>query len=119
MPVPANLVWETSTITGTGNFTSLTTVIKSFNTAFGTGGSNLFEYFVWNAAVPGEYEHGLGHLSASTTLVRDTVLDGSNGTSLVNFSAGIKNITNAFGAAAQQDSDYLGVGTLYAAASFY
>jgi hypothetical protein len=37
MPAPANLVWETTT--GTASPFTLTTVARSFNNAFGTGGN--------------------------------------------------------------------------------
>lgn len=90
-------VWETSTFIGTGDVTGLTAEVKSFLVAYGTGGSNRFKYFVRNRAVPGEYEEGLGHLSDGTTLVRDTVIRSSNSGSLVNFSAGVKDITSDFG----------------------
>jgi hypothetical protein len=98
---PADLVWETTTITGTGDFTSLTAVVRTFNSAFGTGGSNLFTYFAWNSVVPGEWEIGTGHLSAAATMVRDTVILSSNANALVSFTAGLKNITNDIPAANQ------------------
>lgn len=89
-------VWETSTFTGTGNVTSLAEVIKSFNDAYGTGGSDVFKYFIRNRAAPGEWEEGTGHLSDATTLVRDTVIRSSNSDAAVNFSAGTKDITSDF-----------------------
>jgi hypothetical protein len=50
MPAPANLVHETSTSTGTGNFTTSAVNGKQrFSTAFGTGGTtNVFDYFISN-----------------------------------------------------------------------
>ena len=91
-----NLVHETSTSTGTGNL-SLSNVDgkQSFNTAFGTGGTDVFYYFISHRTAA-EWEVGTGHLSAATTIVRGTVLASSNSGSAVNFSAGTKDITNDF-----------------------
>lgn len=91
-----DLVHETSTTTGTGDFT-LTNKNgrQSFNDAFGTGGTDLFYYYIANAGAA-EWEFGTAHLSASSTLVRDTVIDSSNSGSLVNFSAGTKDVTSDF-----------------------
>jgi hypothetical protein len=93
MAVIDNLVHETSTSTGTSSI-SLTNVNgkNNFNTAFGTGGTDLFYYYISNRAAA-EWEYGTGHLSASSTLVRDTVIGGTNGASAVNFSAGTKDVT--------------------------
>lgn len=94
MPEPANLVHETSTTTGTGNFTLVNVNGKnSFSNAFGTGGSNVFDYFISNQGAA-EWERGTGHMSDATTLVRDTVLESTNSDAAVNFSAGTKDITN-------------------------
>lgn len=93
-PAIDNLVHELSTSTGTGNLT-LTNVNgkKPFNTAFGNGATtSVFLYFISNRDVAGECEWGEGHLSAASTLVRDVVKGGSNGTSAVNFSAGTKDV---------------------------
>lgn len=71
----SDLVHEQSATTGTGDLT-LTNVSgkKSFNTAFSTGSVlDVFYYFVSNRAAA-EWEVGTGHLSASSTLVRDTVI---------------------------------------------
>ncbi len=94
MPRPSDLVHETSSSTGTGNLsTNGVNGKRSFNTAFGTGGTDLFDYFVMNRDAA-EWERGTGHLSAATTLVRDTVIASSNANAAVNFSAGTKDITN-------------------------
>ncbi len=71
---------------------------RSFNTAFGTGGTDVFDYFISNRDVA-EWERGTGHMSASTTLVRDTVIASSNANNAVNFSAGMKDVTNDIPAA--------------------
>lgn len=93
-PAVDNLVHELSTSTGTGNFTTSSVNGKqSFNGAFGNGATtDVFYYFISNRDVASEREYGSGHMSAANTLVRDTVIGGSNSTSLVNFSAGTKDI---------------------------
>jgi len=91
----ANLVHQQSTSTGTGNFTLASVNGKqTFDTAFSHGSTeDVFPYFISNQAAA-EYEWGTGHMSDASTLVRDTVLGGSNGTSPVDFSAGTKDLTN-------------------------
>lgn len=94
MPDPANLVHETSTTTGTGNFTVAdANGRQSFNDAFGTGGTDTFDYFISHQSAA-EWEYGTGHLSDASTLVRDTVINSSNSDAAVNFSAGTKDVTN-------------------------
>jgi hypothetical protein len=96
MPIAAARVSETTTSTGTGNLTTLgaRTGFQTFNTAFSTS----VEFYYGIEAVDGsnnptgDWEYGLGHLSASTTLVRDLVLASSNANAAVNLSAGTKNI---------------------------
>ena len=82
-------VQESSTTTGTGTFTLAGAVsgFQSFS-AIGTGNTTYY------AIVGGtEWEVGLGtYTSSGTTLSRDTVLESSNSGSLVNFSAGTKNV---------------------------
>jgi hypothetical protein len=90
----ADLVQETSSSTGTGDFTlSSMNGRQTFNEAFSTGGTNRFPYFISHQSAD-EWEAGLGHLSDATTLVRDTVLKSSNSNAAVSFSAGIKDIMN-------------------------
>lgn len=89
-----NLVHETSITTGTGNQTLVAVNGKrTFNTEFGTGGTDVFDYFISNPDAA-EWEIGTGHMSTSTVLVRDTVIQSSNSDSAVSFTAGEKNITN-------------------------
>lgn len=96
MAKSANLVQEETTTTGTGDITlSNKDGRQSFNAAFGTGGTDLFFYFIMHQSAA-EWEVGTGHLSASTTLVRDTVLNSSNSNAAVNFSAGTKDVTSAY-----------------------
>lgn len=82
-------VQETSTTTGTGNFTLLGAVSGhvTFNDAVAT--FNDCPYTIVNDA---EWEIGYGYLSDPTTLVRNTVIRSSNAGSLVNFSAGTKSV---------------------------
>ncbi|HNI20770.1 MAG TPA: hypothetical protein PLS35_18765, partial [Nitrospira sp.] len=101
MPAPGDLIHQQSTSTGTGNITlSSVNGKRTFNDEFGTGGTDKFDYFISNQAAA-EWERGTGHLSASTTLVRDTVLASSNANAAVNFSAGTKDIANDVPAALQ------------------
>jgi len=101
MPAPGDLIHQQSTSTGTGNITlSSVNGKRTFNEEFGTGGTNKFDYFISNQAAA-EWERGTGHLSASTTLVRDTVLASSNANAAVSFSAGTKDIANDVPAALQ------------------
>jgi len=115
-----DLVQEASTTTGAGNFT--TTAVngrRTFSTVFGTGATtNVFRYYIMSRDAA-EWEQGLGHMSAVGTLVRDTIIASSNANAIVTFSAGNKDIVNDMSAAQQQDASFGGVGSLYAAASFY
>ena len=104
MPSPANLVHEISSTTGTGNLTVAAVNGKvrfsDATYAFGTGGSDVFWYFIMNQAAS-EWEVGTGSMSDANTLVRDTVIASSNSDALVSFSAGTKDVTNDIPAAFQ------------------
>lgn len=93
MPYLRDRVKDSSTSTGTGNFTlsgTAPTSYQSFNTAFGT--NTVFAYTIADTT-SGLWECGAGYLSNSTTLVRDEVLAGSSGDGvLVNFTAGTKDV---------------------------
>ena len=95
----ANRVRETTTTTGTGNLTlaGAATNRRSFSSQFAT--SQRFNYFIDDES--GNFENGIGYLSDSTTLVRETVLDSSNAGALVSFGAGTKQVfcTQSAGAA--------------------
>ena len=79
----ANLVHQTTTGAGTGNLTLVSVPgWRTFNDAFGTGGTDLFRYSARDKAT-GDYEIGTGHLSDATTLVRDTVIESSNADALL------------------------------------
>lgn len=105
MPAPSDLIHQTATSTGTGNFTLVSVNGKrSFNTGFGTGGTDLFDYYI-SSRDAAEWERGTGHLSDATTLVRDTVIASSNANAAVSFSAGTKDVTNDIPAAKQVTTD--------------
>lgn len=94
MRPPANLVHQTSTTTGTGTFTLVSVNGKQdFNAAYGNGSAtDIFPYFISNQSAA-EWERGWGHMSASTTLVRDTIKENSSGgTTAISFSAGTKDV---------------------------
>ena len=102
LAIVSNLVHETTSGTGTGNL-DLSNVNgkQPFNTAFGNGATtNVFFYFISHRDAA-EYEFGTGHMSDVDTLVRDTVIGGSNGSSAVTFSAGTKDVTSAIPASLQ------------------
>lgn len=107
----ADRVRETTTTTGTGTITlaGAVTGYQSFS-AIGNGNTT---YYTINAG--SQWEVGIGTYTASgTTLSRDTVLASSNAGSLVNFSAGTKDVfaTYPAGKAVYQDaSGNVGIGT--------
>ncbi len=81
---------ETSTTTGTGDFTLSANGAdyQTFNNAFGL--NVRFPYSIEHPSTA--WETGQGYLSAPTTLVRETVHDSSNAGALVSFAAGTKNV---------------------------
>lgn len=82
-------VQETSTTTGTGTIT-LAGAVSGFQSFSVIGNANTTYYAI---VMGSEWEVGLGtYTSSGTTLSRDTVLESSNSGSLVNFSAGTKNV---------------------------
>jgi hypothetical protein len=89
-------VYETSTSTGTGNFTlaGAEAGYVTFTSAFGTSAAY---YVIVNRAVPSEWEIGSFTVSGTTLArVAGNVLAGSGGTGvLVNFSSGIKDVYNS------------------------
>lgn len=109
MPAVANLVHQSSTSTGTGSFTlDAVNGKQSFAQAFGVGATpNKFDYFISSQDAP-QWERGTGHMSSATTLVRDTVLEGTNGTNPVNFADGVKDVVNDLPAALQVQRSQLG-----------
>lgn len=84
-------VKETTTTTGTGTLT-LAGAVTDYQ-AFSVIGDGNTTYYSIALAGNDEWEVGIGTYTASgTTLSRDTVLASSNSGSLVNFSAGSKDV---------------------------
>lgn len=89
--VLADRVKETTTTTGTGTVTLLGA--SSGFQSFATIGNGNTTFYCISAQTGTEWEVGIGtYTSAGTTLARTTVLSSSNGGSLVNFSAGTKDV---------------------------
>lgn len=89
--VVADRVKESTTSTGTGTITlaGAATGFQSFS-VIGNGNTT---YYTISGQTGGEWEVGIGtYTSSGTTLSRDTVLASSNSGSLVNFSAGTKDV---------------------------
>ena len=87
--VLADRVQETTTTTGTGTVT-LAGAVAGFQTFAAVGDGNSTYYTITGTT---EWEVGIGtYTSSGTTLSRTTVLSSSNAGSLVNFSAGSKNV---------------------------
>lgn len=87
----ADRVRETSTSTGTGTIT-LAGAVTGYQSFSAIGNGNNTYYCIFNTGTT-EWEVGVGtYTSSGTTLSRDTVLASSNSGSLVNFSAGTKDV---------------------------
>jgi len=89
--VLADRVKETTTTAGTGTVTLLgaSTGYQSFS-VIGNGNTT---YYTIAGQTGSEWEVGIGtYTSSGTTLTRTTVLSSSNAGSLVNFSAGTKDV---------------------------
>lgn len=90
-------VKDTTTTTGTVAITLSGTApagYQAFASAFSTNDDIPYTIEAVNGSgVPtGEWESGLGRLTAATTFARTTVYASSNSGALVNFSAGTKNV---------------------------
>lgn len=99
MPAILSKTVETSTTTGTGNFTlsgAATTLYgpnaRTFSAALG-GVDYSFYYDIFHQTLA-EFERGIGYLSGGA-LVRSLVIESSNSNDLVNFSAGDKVVMSA------------------------
>ena len=102
--VIADRVQETTTTTGTGTVTlaGAATGFQSF-AAIGDGNTT---YYTIAGIGTSEWEVGIGTYTASgTTLSRTTVLSSSNAGSLVNFSAGTKNVFCSYPAGKSVNED--------------
>jgi hypothetical protein len=84
-------VKETTTTTGTGTVT-LAGAVTGYQSFSAIGNTNSTYYTIAGQGTA-EWEVGIGtYTSSGTTLSRDTVLASSNSGSLVNFSAGTKDV---------------------------
>ena len=96
-------VQETSTTTGTGDFTVSGAVAANKTLASSYSVDDTLPYSIKAVdavGVPtGEWEVGIGTYSAANTLTRTTVLSSSNSDALVSFSAGTKRVSVVFTAA--------------------
>ncbi len=90
----ADLVYQTSIGTGTGNLTLVSvSYYRTFAAAFPSNSvSARFFYCIRNRSAS-EWEIGLGYISAGA-LVRHTVIASSNANALVNFTGGTKDVVN-------------------------
>jgi len=87
--VLADRVKETTTTTGTGTVT-LAGAATGFQTFAAVGDGNSTYYTIEDGT---DWEVGIGtYTTSGTTLSRTTILSSSNSGSLVNFSAGAKNV---------------------------
>jgi hypothetical protein len=105
MPLLADLVFENSDSTGTGNLTiARAGGHQRVSEAFGTGdnGVNNPVLFIVNTeASAAEWEIAQCYMSDANTLVRGTPIRSSNSDAAVNFGAGVKTITNDIPASMQ------------------
>jgi len=115
MAYNADRVLETSTTTGTGNFTIAGAVagFRTFASAYAVG--DIFPYAIEavdaSGNPTGEYECGNGTLLTSSTFSRDHIDTSSNAGALVNFSAGTKYVY-----VAQNADDIININRSWAAA---
>ncbi len=92
--ISADRVKETTATTGTGALSLSGTASATYRTfASQCAVGDTIEYVAVHESA-NEWECGVATYSATNTLTRTTVLDGSNGASAVNFSAGSKTVFN-------------------------
>lgn len=87
-----NRIKETTSTTGSGNITlaGAVTNFRTFNTSYGT--LVRFPYWIIDDT-NNVWEHGIGYLSATTTLVRETIVSNSLGTTVaLTLIAGTKDV---------------------------
>jgi len=91
--IQADRVKETSTTTGTGNFTlaGAATGFRTFSTGVGVG--NTCYYVITDNS---SYEVGLGTLNSTSVLARTTVLTSSNSNNAVDWGAGSKDVFTTY-----------------------
>jgi len=102
----ADRVRETSTTVSTGTLT-LAGAVANFQSFAAIGNTNTTYYTIVNRSAS-EWEVGIGtYTTSGTTLSRDTVLSSSNAGSLVNFSAGTKDVWGDYPAGKAVTTDTL------------
>lgn len=102
--VLADRVKETTTTTGTGTVT-LAGVSAGYQSFAAIGNGNT-TYYTISGQTTSEWEVGIGtYTSSGTTLSRTTVLSSSNSGSLVNFSAGTKDVFVTYPAGRSVNAD--------------
>ena len=109
--VLADRVKETTTTTGTGTVTLLgaSTGFQSFSAI----GNTNTTYYTIAGQTTSEWEVGIGtYTSSGTTLARTTVISSSNSGSLVNFSAGTKDVFVTYPASFTSNAIGGGVGAV-------
>ncbi len=115
MALLADLVFENSDSTGTGNLTvSRAGGHQRVSEAFGTGDNgadNPVLFLVNTEAAAAEWEIVQCYMSDANTLVRGTPIRSSNSDAAVNFGAGVKNITNDIPASVQSAAEDYGLVT--------
>lgn len=90
--ITADRVRDTSTSTGTGNFTVSGTAPTGFRTLSAVLSVNDTFYYAIQSQGLNEWEVGLGTYSSANVFARTTVLSSSNAGSAVSFSAGTKDV---------------------------
>lgn len=86
-----NWVKETTTTTGTGNLTlaGAVTGFTAFDTQFGNSGSAPYYHFRYVIQDGNNWEAGIGHLTGSTTMVRDLIEATYSGTTYTRFGSAL------------------------------
>jgi hypothetical protein len=90
--ITADRVRDTSTSTGTGNFTVSGTAPTGFRTLSAVLSVSDTFYYAIQGQGSSEWEVGLGTYSSANVFARTTILSSSNSGSVVTFSAGTKDV---------------------------
>ena len=90
--VTADRVKDTSTTTGTGNFTVSGTSPTGYRTFSAVLSAADTFYYCIQGQTTAEWEVGLGTYSSANVFARTTILSSSNSNLVVSFQAGVKNV---------------------------
>ena len=109
--IVADRVQETSTTTGTGNFTlgGAVTGFQAFSSVLASADTTYYTIADQGGA---NWEVGLGTFTSPSTLARTTILSSSNAGSAVNFTAGTKSVFITYPAGRSVLSNASGVVTV-------